>query len=86
MQTAAQQIIAQLLVDALNLEGVNATEIEPDAPLFGGGLGLDSIDALEIALAISQKFGVQMQADDEQTRKAFATLASLTEFVETHKK
>lgn len=86
MQTAAQHIIAQLLVDALNLEGVNAAEIEPEAPLFGGGLGLDSIDALEIALAISQKFGVQMQADDEQTRKAFATLASLTEFVETHKK
>jgi len=86
MQTAAQQIIAQLLVDALNLEGVNASEIQPDEPLFGGGLGLDSIDALEIALAISQKFGVQMQADDEQTRKAFATLASLTEFVEAHKK
>lgn len=86
MQTPAQQIIAQLLVDALNLEGVDAADIEPEAPLFGGGLGLDSIDALEIALAISQKFGVQMQADDEQTRKAFATLASLTEFVETHKK
>jgi len=86
MQTAAQQIIAQSLVDALNLEGVNASEIQPDEPLFGGGLGLDSIDALEIALAISQKFGVQMQADDEQTRKAFATLASLTEFVEAHKK
>lgn len=86
MQTAAQQIIAQLLVDALNLEDVNASEIQPDEPLFGGGLGLDSIDALEIALAISQKFGVQMQADDEQTRKAFATLASLTDFVETHKK
>lgn len=86
MQTAAQQIIAQLLVDALNLEGVNASEIDPTAPLFGEGLGLDSIDALEIALAISQKFGVQMQADDEQTRKAFSTLASLTEFVEAHKK
>lgn len=86
MQTPAQHIIAQLLVDALNLEGINPADIAPDAPLFGGGLGLDSIDALEIALAISQKFGVQMQADDEQTRKAFATLASLTDFVETHKK
>lgn len=86
MQTAAQHTIAQLLVEALNLEGVNAADIEPDAPLFGDGLGLDSIDALEIALAISQKFGVQMQADDDQTRQAFATLASLTEFVETHKK
>ncbi len=86
MQTAAQHTIAQLLVEALNLEGVNAADIEPEAPLFGDGLGLDSIDALEIALAISQKFGVQMQADDDQTRQAFATLASLTEFVETHKK
>lgn len=86
MQTAAQHTIAQLLVEALNLEGVNAADIEPDAPLFGDGLGLDSIDALEVALAISQKFGVQMQADDDQTRQAFATLASLTEFVETHKK
>ena len=86
MQTPAQLTVAQLLVDALNLEGINAADIEPEAPLFGGGLGLDSIDALEIALAISQKFGVQMQADDEQTRQAFATLASLTEFVENHKK
>lgn len=86
MQTPAQLTVAQLLVDALNLEGINAADIEPEAPLFGGGLGLDSIDALEIALAISQKFGVQMQADDEQTRQAFATLASLTEFVESHKK
>ena len=86
MQTPAQHTVAQLLVDALNLEGINAADIEPEAPLFGGGLGLDSIDALEIALAISQNFGVQMQADDEQTRQAFATLASLTEFVESHKK
>lgn len=83
-QTATQLEMAELLVEALNLEDIAASEIAPDESLFGEGLGLDSIDALEIALAISQKYGVQMQADDERTRKAFATLASLAEFVQTN--
>lgn len=83
--TAAQLEMAELLVEALNLEDIAANEIAPDESLFGDGLGLDSIDALEIALAISQKYGVQMQAEDENTRKAFATLTSLTEFVQAHK-
>jgi acyl carrier protein len=82
--TAAQLEMAELLVEALNLEDISASDITPDESLFGDGLGLDSIDALEIALAISQKYGVQMQADDEGTRKAFASLATLTEFVQTH--
>lgn len=77
--------MAELLVEVLNLEDVTAANIEPDAPLFGEGLGLDSIDALEIALAISQRYGVQMQAEDENTRSAFATLAALTDFVEQNK-
>lgn len=83
-QTAAQREIAELLVEALNLEDISAGDIDPNEPLFGEGLGLDSIDALEIALAISQKFGVQMQAEDEKVRQAFATLAALTDFVATH--
>lgn len=83
-QTAAQLEMAELLVEALNLEDIAANEIAPDEPLFGDGLGLDSIDALEIALAISQKYSVQMQAEDESTRKAFATLASLTAFVQSN--
>ena len=77
--------MAELLVEALNLEDVGAGEIEPEAPLFGDGLGLDSIDALEIALAISQKYDVQMQAEAEETREAFATLRSLTKFVEENR-
>ncbi|MFL0798868.1 MAG: acyl carrier protein [Agarilytica sp.] len=81
-QTPAQREMAELLVEALNLEDVSAADIDPSESLFGDGLGLDSIDALEIALAISQKYGVQMQAEDENTRNAFATLASLAEFVE----
>lgn len=83
-QSAAQLEMAELLVEALNLEDVSAAEIDPHEPLFGDGLGLDSIDALEIALAISQKYGVQMQAEDESVRNAFSTLAALTDFVNTH--
>lgn len=84
-QSPAQREMADLLVEALNLEDISAAEIAPEEPLFGEGLGLDSIDALEIALAISQKYGVQMQAEDENTRSAFATLAALTDFVAERK-
>jgi acyl carrier protein len=83
-QTALQLEMAELLVESLNLEDISAAEIDPDAELFGDGLGLDSIDALELALAISQKYGVQMQAEDDNVRSAFATLASLTAFTAEH--
>ncbi len=81
-QTAAETAMAELLIEALNLEDIEANEIDPQEVLFGEGLGLDSIDALEIALAISQEHGVEMKAEDETTKEAFATLASLTKFVE----
>lgn len=84
-QTAAELALAELLVEVLNLEDVEANEIDPEEPLFGDGLGLDSIDALEIALAISQEHSVEMKAEDESTKQAFATLKSLSEFVEQHK-
>ena len=80
-QTPSEAQLAELLVEVLGLEDVEASEIDPEAHLFGDGLGLDSIDALEIALAISQKYGVQMKAEDESTREAFATLKSLTIFI-----
>lgn len=84
VQTAAEKEMAELLVSALNLEGVKALEIQPTQPLFGAqgeGLGLDSIDALEIALAISERYGVQLRADDANNKKVFFSLRSLTEFV-----
>ena len=84
-QTPAEAALAELLVEVLNLEDVEAHEINPEEPLFGDGLGLDSIDALEIALAISQEHGVEMKAEDESTKEAFATLRSLNEFVEQNK-
>ena len=83
-QTSAQLEVAELLVEALNLEDISAAEIDPQESLFGAGLGLDSIDALEIALAISQKYGVQMQADDQNTRNAFTNLVTLTDFIHAH--
>lgn len=84
-QTPAELKMAELLVEALNLEDVEASDIDPEAFLFGEGLGLDSIDALEIALAISQEYGLQIKAEDESTKEAFATLRSLTEYVEANK-
>lgn len=84
-QTESELKMAQLMVEALNLEDMEANEIDPEEQLFGDGLGLDSIDALEISLAISKEYGVQIKAEDEGTREAFATLRSLTAFVENKK-
>ncbi|MDC8829468.1 phosphopantetheine-binding protein [Alteromonas gilva] len=84
-QTESELKMAQLMVEALNLEDMEADEIDPEEQLFGDGLGLDSIDALEISLAISKEYGVQIKAEDEGTREAFATLRSLTAFVENNK-
>ena len=80
-QNAAEAELAQLLVESLNLEGVEPTGIDPEARLFGEGLGLDSIDALEIALAISQRYGFVLKSDDEQNHRIFASLRSLTDHV-----
>ena len=84
-QSASELALAELLVEVLNLEDVEPNEIDPEEPLFGEGLGLDSIDALEIALAIAQEHGVEIKAEDEGTKEAFATLRSLNAFVESQK-
>jgi acyl carrier protein len=76
--------LARLIVTALSLE-VRPEEIEPEAPLFGDGLGLDSIDALEIALAISKTYGVQLRSDDERNHQIFASLRSLAAHIEKHR-
>ena len=63
-QTAVQHELASMIVACLNLETVTPEQIDPDAPLFGGDLGLDSIDALEIALAVSKRYGFQLRSDN----------------------
>ena len=84
-QTDAERALAELLVESLNLEGVDPAGIDPEAPLFNAGLGLDSIDALELALAISQRYGFQLRSDNEDNRRAFASLRALSTYVEQHK-
>jgi acyl carrier protein len=83
-QTPAEMTMAQRLVEALSLDGVEPASIVPTAPLFGtggDGLGLDSIDALEIALMIQQHYGIELRSDDPETKPAFASLRALTAHV-----
>lgn len=84
VQTAAEQELAGLIVSSLHLEQ-GAGQIEPEAPLFGEGLGLDSIDALELALAISRAHGFELRSDDERNGRIFASLRSLSAHVEAHR-
>jgi acyl carrier protein len=81
-QTPEERELARLIVQAVNLETVKAEDIDPEAPLFGAGLGLDSIDALEIALEISKHYGLQLRSDDEQNRRIFASLRALSRHIE----
>jgi acyl carrier protein len=73
--------IKELIVSALELEDIRPADISSDAPLFDGGLGLDSIDALELGLALHRAFGVRLDAEDETTREHFRSVSSLAKFV-----
>ena len=76
VQTPEEAELARLMVDTLNLE-MNVDDIDPLSPLFGDGLGLDSIDVLELALAISKTYGVQLRADDADNETIFQSLRNL---------
>lgn len=73
--------LAQLIVTALHLE-IAPDEIDPAAPLFGEGLGLDSIDALELALSISRTYGLELKSDDDRNRRIFGSLRDLARHIE----
>jgi len=81
---ALERELAQLFVDALNLE-TPAAEIDVTAPLFGEGLGLDSIDILEVALEVSHRYGYQLRSDDENNERIFRSIRSLAEHVAQHR-
>ncbi|WP_425477409.1 phosphopantetheine-binding protein [Stenotrophomonas ginsengisoli] len=87
MSTAspAELELAQLLIESLNLEDIQASEIDPEAPLFNDGLGLDSIDALELSLAIGKRYGFQLRSDNEENRRIFASLRALSAHVQANK-
>ncbi|MEO8836976.1 MAG: phosphopantetheine-binding protein [Caldimonas sp.] len=82
--TALQSEVAALLVEALNLD-IAPGSIDPEAPLYGEGLGLDSIDILEVALVVSQRYGFQLRSDDEDNVRIFKSLASLTDHIAAHR-
>ena len=84
VQTGPEQALAVLIASSLQLE-IAPEEIAPAEPLFGDGLGLDSIDALELALAISRAYGFELRSDDERNQRIFASLRTLSAHVEAHR-
>jgi len=76
-----EQAIKELIIEALNLEDLSPDDIDTTAPLFGEGLGLDSIDALELGVAIRRKYGVNLDVDSEEIRGHFESVANLARFV-----
>ncbi len=83
-QSSPERTVADLIVSALQLE-VMPDAIDPDMRLFGEGLGLDSIDALELALAITRAYGFELRSDGERNQQIFASLRSLAAHIEAHR-
>ena len=83
--SALQLEIKNLIIEAVGLEDIGPDDIDAEQPLFGEGLGLDSVDALELGLAIQKRFGIKIDADAKDTRKHFANVASLAAFVSAQK-
>lgn len=81
--TALTDEIKQLIITALDLEDITPADIDPDAPLFGDGLGLDSIDALELGVAIQKRYGTKLEATSSDTRQHFYSVATLADFVQS---
>ncbi len=78
--------IKQMIIDCLDLEDISVDDIETDAPLFGDGLGLDSIDALELGVALQKHYGITLSADSNETRAHFASVAALAELVQARRR
>ncbi len=83
-QSAAESELASLIVSTLNLD-IKPAEIDPEAPLYGEGLGLDSIDMLEISLVVAQRHGVKLRADDENNLSIFKSLRNLCAHIQAHR-
>lgn len=81
-----EQQLKQLIIDSLGLEDMSIDDIETDAPLFGDeGLGLDSVDALELGLAVQKTFGLQLDSEKNNLREHFESVATLAAFIESQK-
>lgn len=83
---ALEAEIKELIITTMSLEDITADDIDAEAPLFNEGLGLDSIDALELGLALQKRYGVTLAAESEQTRQHFASVRALSAFVAANRK
>ena len=81
-----EEEIKQLIVDALQLEDLTPADIDSDAPLFVEGLGLDSIDALELGVAIQKRYGITLSASSEENRLHFASVRALASMIKSHRR
>lgn len=81
-----EQEVKELIIDVLQLEDITVAEIDSEAPLFVEGLGLDSIDALEIGVALQKRYGITLSAESQETRQHFASVRALASLIETHRK
>ncbi|MCP1574204.1 phosphopantetheine-binding protein [Herbaspirillum rubrisubalbicans] len=81
---ALEHDIKQLIIEALDLEDLTPDDIDSAAPLFGDGLGLDSIDALELGMSLQKRYGIKLAANSEETRKHFASVQALAALVASH--
>jgi len=78
--------LGTLIIESLNLEDITLEDIDPIEPLFNEGLGLDSIDALELVVALSSRYGIQLRSDDPNNKQIFSSLRALAQHVERHRK
>lgn len=85
MSDTLEHELKALIISTLDLEDITPADIDSEAPLFGEGLGLDSIDALELGLAIAKTYDVKMDADNEETRQHFASIRALAAFVQENR-
>jgi acyl carrier protein len=80
-----EQEVKELIIDVLQLEDMAPADIDSEAPLFVEGLGLDSIDALEIGVALQKRYGITLPTESQDTRRHFASVLSLAALIETHR-
>ena len=80
-QEELEKEVAQLIIDCLSLEDITAEEINPDEALFNEGLGLDSIDALELSVSLSKTYSIELRNNDDNNKEIFSSLRSLTNYI-----
>lgn len=85
-QENLEKEVAQMIIDCLSLEEITAEEIDPKEPLFNEGLGLDSIDALELSVSLSKAYGIELRNNDAGNKEIFSSLRSLSAYIEQNSK